>query len=171
MTESDRAQLAEKFKGAFRTHPAAVALVAGYAPDGPVGLTLSSVASVSVDPAVLSFSVTRATGSAGGILSAPSYVVHLLSEEQAAVADAFARSGEPRFTSEQGWERLDTGEPYLPSARVAFRCTTRLATPVGPSSLILADVHDIYPGTDTAPLLYEDRRFLRGSVLRDAIVL
>ncbi|WP_231580846.1 MULTISPECIES: flavin reductase family protein [unclassified Leucobacter] len=151
----------DRFKNAFRLHPAGVALVSGVAPDGPVGLTLSSVASVSAEPPVLSFSVTRATGSAGGILSAPSFVVHFLTSGQREVAEAFARTGAPRFTDAQGWETLPTGEPYLPSAAVALRCVAREVHPVGPSNLILADVLEVLPGADgAAPLLYQDRRFL-----------
>ncbi|MBN9158322.1 MULTISPECIES: flavin reductase family protein [unclassified Microbacterium] len=149
----------EKFKGAFRHHPAGVALVTGVAPDGPVGLTLSSVASVSADPAVLVFSVTRATGSAGGILSAPSALVHFLVAGQEPIADAFARSGQPRFTPEQGFRTLPTGEPFLPSARVAVRGTIRETHPVGPSSLVLLDVLDVIEGTPGAPLLYVDRHY------------
>lgn len=149
----------EKFKGAFRHHPAGVALVTGIAPDGPVGLTLSSVASVSADPAVLVFSVTRATGSAGGILSSPSALVHFLVAGQEPIADAFARSGQPRFTPEQGFRTLPTGEPFLPSARVAVRGTIRETHPVGPSSLVLLDVLDVIEGTPGAPLLYVDRHY------------
>ncbi|MBS1673395.1 MAG: flavin reductase [Actinobacteria bacterium] len=149
----------EKFKGAFRHHPAGVALVTGIAQDGPVGLTLSSVASVSADPAVLVFSVTRATGSAGGILSAPSVLVHFLVAGQEPIADAFARSGQPRFTPEQGFQMLPTGEPFLPTARVAVRGTIRETHPVGPSALVLLDVLDVIEGAHGAPLLYVDRHY------------
>lgn len=155
------------FKNAFRLHPAGVALVAGHAPDGLVGLTLSSVASVSADPPVLSFSVTRATGSAGGILAAPSFVVHLLAEDQSDLATNFARTGAPRFTPEQGWQTLPTGEPYLPTATVALRCTARETFAVGPSVLVLADVVEVLGGRDAEPLLFRDRRFLSGSGLTE----
>lgn len=162
--------LAEQFKGAFRYHPAGVAVVAGTTPEGPVGLTLSSVASVSADPAVLVFSVTRATGSAGGILGAGSFVVHFLNSDQQEVADSFARTGQPRFTPEQGWTTLPTGEPFLPNARVALRAKVRETTGVGGSVLVLADVLEVLPGTPGEPLLYHDRHYdrLASSVALDA---
>lgn len=150
------------FKEAFRLHPAGVALVSAHAPDGLVGLTVSSVASVSADPPVLVFSVTRTTGSAAGVLAAPSFVVHMLADTQAGIADAFARTGAPRFTPEQGWSELPTGEPYLPSATVALRCVTRETVRVGPSVLVLADVRQVIPGTSGDALIYQDRRFLSG---------
>src|SRR5690606_6362781 len=70
--------LAESFNTAFREHPAGIALITATTPAGPVGLTASSVASLGIDPVALSFSVTRTTGSAGGLLAAESYLVHLL---------------------------------------------------------------------------------------------
>lgn len=155
----------QRFKDAFRLHPAGVALVAGNTVEGPVGLTLSSIASVSADPPVLSFSVTRATGSAGGILSAGTFVVHFLTSDQAQLAMDFARTGSPRFTEEQGWSTLSTGEPYLPNASMALRCTIRETLPVGPSVLILANVLDTHQGTPSDPLIYRDRTFLTGAKL------
>lgn len=153
--------LQDQFKAAFRHHPAGVALVSAQTSDGPVGLTLSSVASVSADPAVLVFSVTRATGSAGGVLQAPSMLVHFLNHDQADIAEAFARTGAPRFTPEQGWETLTTGEPHLPSARAALRCQIRETVPVGGSALVLVDVLEVIPGRVSDALLYHDRHFDR----------
>ncbi|MBK0417954.1 flavin reductase [Leucobacter sp. CSA1] len=149
----------EAFKDAFREHPAGIALITAETADGPVGLTASSVASVGLDPLALAFSVTRATGSAGGILSAPGYVVHLLSANNIGIAETFARSGTERFTDDQGWERLPTGEPFLPAARVALRCRTMQAIPVGSSSLVLAEVLEVIPGEPGAVLVYQDRTF------------
>ncbi|MGO1538576.1 MAG: flavin reductase family protein [Leucobacter sp.] len=152
----------EAFKDAFRLHPAGIALVTASTPEGPVGLTASSVASVALAPMALAFSVTRATGSAGGILEAPSYLVHLLDLQHAEMAKVFARSGTERFTHEQGWETLPTGEPYLPTVRVALRCESLQVTPVGSSSLVLAGVLEILTSDDVdslEPLVYYDRAF------------
>lgn len=165
MTQPVSPEDISRFKDAFRLHPAGVALVSGRAPEGLVGLTLSSVASVSADPPVLSFSVTRATGSAGGILAADTFVVHFLAEDQVDLATAFARTGAERFTPEQGWSELKTGEPFLPGAAAALRCTIRETHPVGSSVLVLANVLDVRTGPPKNPLLFRDRTFLSGARL------
>jgi flavin reductase (DIM6/NTAB) family NADH-FMN oxidoreductase RutF len=149
------------FKAAFREHPSAVALITATTPRGPVGLTASSVASVALDPPALSFSVTRATGSAGALLAADTIVVHLLADRHVGVARAFARSGEPRFTPEQGWSTLATGEPFLPHTRSALRCRALHVVPVGSSSLVVAEVLDVHTGPTAPPLIYYDRRYRR----------
>ena len=154
--EVDRAAA---LKDVFRLHPAGVTLITASTPRGPVGLTASSVASVALDPPTVSFSVTRATGSAGGLLSADTMLVHFLADRHADLARAFAHSGAPRFTPEQGWTSLATGEPLLPDARAAFRCRALHVVAVGSSSLVVAEVLDVLPGVAGDPLLYHDRRF------------
>jgi flavin reductase (DIM6/NTAB) family NADH-FMN oxidoreductase RutF len=149
----------DAFKTAFRLHPAGVAVITASTPEGPVGLTASSVASVGVDPLALAFSVTRARGSAGGILRAETFLVHLITARDVETAQAFAVSGAPRFTPEQGWTTLETGEPHLPSARYALRCRPLNITPVGDSSLVLAEVLDVIPGEDGDHVVYVDRAF------------
>lgn len=149
----------DAFKTAFRTHPAGVAVITAGTPEGPIGLTASSVASVGIDPLALSFSVTRSSGSAGGILRADTYLVHLVSDREVGIAQAFAVSGSDRFTPEQGWETLETGEPHLPSARVALRCRSLSIVPVGTSSLVLAEVLDVIEGPEGQPVVYADRTF------------
>lgn len=149
------------FKNAFREHPAGIALITAATPDGPVGLTASSVASVSVDPLALSFSVTRATGSAGAIIRSNSYLVHLLDHRHQDIAQHFSVTGGERFTPEQGWTVLDTGEPYLPGVRAALRCRTLQQVPVGSSTLVAAEVLEIVSGESADPMVYHDRTFTR----------
>lgn len=149
----------EGLKAAFRAHPAGVAIITAAGPDGPVGLTASSVASVAVDPAAIVFSVTRATGSAGAILAADSFVVHLIDDDHSALAETFAVSGSERFTPAQGWDTLPTGEPHLAAARVALRSRTIQTVPVGSSTVVIAEVLEVIPGNPGRPLVYLDRRF------------
>lgn len=149
----------EGLKAAFRAHPAGVAIITAMTPDGPVGLTASSVASVAVDPAAIVFSVTRATGSAGAILSAGSFVVHLIDDEHSALAQSFAVSGADRFTPEQGWGELPTGEPYLREARAAMRGHTMTTVAVGSSTVVVAEIDEVLLGRPGRPLVYLDRRF------------
>lgn len=159
------AELANDFKAAFRYHPAGVALITAATPEGPVGLTASSVASVSVEPASLVFSVTRTTGSAGLILAADTFLVHLLDARHAGVAQEFAVSGGERFTQRQGWSTLPTGEPHLAGVRSALRARSMQQIPVGASMLVVAEVLEIHTakGEPVAAeaMAYRDRAFTR----------
>lgn len=148
----------------FRAQPASVAIVTAN-PGGTgenamdVGITVSSVASLAIDPVALSFSVTKTSGSAAGILDAPSILVHLLGPEHIDIANSFALTGAPRFTPEQGWVRLDTGEQYLPSAPYALRGRVLDTLTVGSSRLIATEILEVLTGPKTGRLMYRDRDY------------
>ncbi|WP_110589371.1 flavin reductase family protein [Microbacterium suaedae] len=153
--------LADDFKTVFRYHPLAVTLVTAVTPDGPVGLTASSVSSVAVDPPALSFSVTRATGTAGALLGADNLQVHFLTPDHLDTAGQFARSGGERFVDGQGWSFDPDGAPRLAGTRA--RLTGRIidTVAVGGSVLVVAEVTGVDAGAQDDPLLYVDRRFHR----------
>lgn len=159
MSEHPTAAMIDQFKTAFRRHPAGVAVITAEGPNGPVGLTASSVSSVSADPPVLVFSVTTTAGSAGQLLAAATCVVHLLRSENVDIARSFAQSGAPRFVSEQGWTTRATGEPLLPDAAMMLRCRIADTVAVGASTLVIAEVLEIDEGVAGSPLVYHDRTF------------
>ena len=153
--------VAEGFKTAFRGHPAGIALVTADTPAGRVGITVSSLASVSVDPVAFSFSVTRRTGSAGGILAADTFSAHLLDASEVGLAREFARPGGERFTPDQDWGEFPTGEPLLTGARASFRCRRLQVADVGESSLVVAEVLGLHLEEQSEPMVYRDRTFSR----------
>lgn len=79
-----------QFRDVFRGHPAGVTLISAIVDGRPVGLTASSVSSLSLDPLSVSFSFMKDTGSAGELLRADSVLIHFLTQEQADVAATFA---------------------------------------------------------------------------------
>ena len=147
------------FRAAFRAHPAGVSIVTATGPDGAVGLTASSVASVAVDPPTLAFSVTGGR-SASHIAAAQTVVVHLIGADQLELARSFADPSAPRFTDSMDWEVLPTGEPLLKEAVWALRCEIIHRAPLGGSVLLAARVLDIRSNpSDSAPLVYHNREF------------
>ena len=158
--EVDMAVVAS-FKAAFRGYPTGVAVIAAAGPDGPVGLTASSVASVSLAPPALSFSVMDSP-SARLIVAADSFVVHLLGAAHEDLARQFSAPGGRRFTDEQPWTTLPTGEPLLHGVPAALRCAALHRVAVGASTVVVAEVTDARIGPADAALTYRDRRFHTG---------
>lgn len=148
----------ELFRIAFRHHPAGVAIVTAANPD-PVGITASSVASVSADPPALSFSVSGGR-SAGRVAEADTVVVHLMDAAHVDTVTAYATTGTERF-AEGTWEPAVTGEPVLKDAPWALRCKVIERVPVGSSILVAAEVLEILRGEHSEPLVYHNRAFHR----------
>lgn len=116
----DLEQTQQHFREAFRQHPAGVSVITADSPDGPVGLTATSVSSVSLDPPAVAFSLSALSTTAPAIKAAPTVVVHLLDSAAQHLAQRFATSGIDRF-AETSWRRLPTGEPLLQGAATWFR--------------------------------------------------
>ncbi|MEE2523778.1 flavin reductase family protein [Pseudarthrobacter sp. J75] len=159
--------VSEHFKAAFRAHPAGVAVITATGSEGVVGLTASSVASVSADPPILAFSVSGGR-SASQIAAAQTVVVHLLGSDQLELARIFAIPGTPRFTGRMEWEMLPTGEPLLKGVPWALRCEIVHRAALGGSVLLAATVLGVRAEpSGSAPLVYQDRAFHGLSPIED----
>ncbi|GAA3305590.1 MULTISPECIES: flavin reductase family protein [Glutamicibacter] len=162
-------ELSSDFRTAFRHHPAGVALITATIDQAYYGLTISSLASLSIDPVAVSFSLAKESGAAGAVLAAQSFVIHLLGEDQQELAGNFAQPGAPRFTRDQNFRILPTGEPHFIEAPVAFRASIHSSISIGGSRLIAAEVHEVLHGQRLQQhLVYQDREYLKLSELRAA---
>ncbi len=153
--------LAGTFRDAFRHHPTGVAVVTACdGAGGPVGLTASSVASVSLSPPALVLSLSHRSSATAALLDAGSFLVHLLEARNVELARRFATPGVDRFGPATRWTTLTTGEPWLPEAPTALRCRPLSRTPVGDATVVTAEVVGVRSSGRTGPpLVHHDRRY------------
>lgn len=161
---AEQAVSPDDFKAAFRNHPAGVAVITADAGHGPVGLTATSVTSVSANPPLLIFSLSAHSSSGPALNAASTVVVHLLGESHLELAKTFATSGIDRFADASTWSRLPTGEPFLPSASTWMRGKIVNRMDVGDSLIIAAEILEVHlPDESTRlpensrPLVYYNR--------------
>jgi flavin reductase (DIM6/NTAB) family NADH-FMN oxidoreductase RutF len=158
---------ADTFKALFRGHPSGVAVITAQGEDGPVALTASSVASVSVDPPLLIFSVSSASSAAAALTSAATIVVHLLDADDLELAQRGATSGVDRFADTASWTRLATGEPVFPGVRAWVRCAIVSRMGAGGSTVVAAQAlqatinRQPEPGDAGAALVHHNRTWHR----------
>lgn len=151
---------ADEFKSVFRNHPAGVAVITADAGNGPVGLTATSVFSVSAEPPLLVFSLSSLSSAAPTILEADTVIVHLLGASQLDLAQLCATGGVDRFADTTIWDRLITGEPYFPASDAWIRGRVVQRMEAGNSTVIA--VHALQAkATDeqlpAEPLVYHNR--------------
>lgn len=160
ITESEGVE-ADDFRAVFRGFPTGVAVITADIGEGPVGLTATSVSSVSVSPAMLVFSLSELSSSTPTIKAAETVVIHLLAQDQLHIAQLCATSGVDRFADTSLWSRLPTGEPYFPSARawVRGRVVNRLDAGVATLVLVRAVDSDVRLDDNSSALVHHDRRW------------
>ena len=100
-----------------------VAIVTTRAPDGrSVGLTVNSFASVSLEPPLVLWSLSKRSSSLAAFSAARSVAIHVLAADQEALARRFAAPGTDRFA---GVRRSigRGGVPLLEGGVARFVCT------------------------------------------------
>ena len=133
----------DALKAAFRRHAAGVAVITADVGDGPIAITVSSLSSVSADPAVLLCSVASSTATGRAMARSETLVVHLLDREDLDLAVRCATSGGDRFDDTTSWERLPTGEPAFTAPRIRLRGTVVQRSVFGDSTVLIIAVLDV----------------------------
>ena len=151
----------DAFKRVFRNHAAGVAIITADAGNGPVGLTATSVFSVSAEPALLVFSVSDDSSSARTLHKTENVIIHPLSADQVDLAKLCAKSGADRFADASPWDRLPTGEPSFPTAQawILGRIVNRM--PAGGATVFAVHALEASEpeGEFSPPLIHHNHRW------------
>jgi flavin reductase (DIM6/NTAB) family NADH-FMN oxidoreductase RutF len=147
---------ASRFRLALGRHASGVAVITG---PGPVGLTATSLTSVSLDPPLVSFCVDRASTTWPNLRQAPVFGVNVLAGDQAATASRFAGRGIDRFGSPTRWRTGPCGVPILGGITVHLLCEPYDTIALGDHWLVVGLVIGTELGTSGEPLLYHQGRY------------
>ncbi|MDF1668330.1 MAG: flavin reductase family protein [Roseovarius sp.] len=121
----------DKLREALGCFATGVAIVTGVHPEtGPVGLTISSFNSLSLDPPLILWSLSRGSGSLSAFAEGRSFVVNILSEAQHATCLQFARSGTDKFRDVSVTPGLSS-VPMIDGSVAQLQCTVEQSIPEG----------------------------------------
>ncbi|WP_239331393.1 flavin reductase family protein [Frankia sp. CiP3] len=150
----------DTYRRVFRRHAAGVTVVTLDSPSGPVGFTATSLVSLSLEPPLISLSVSSASSSWPALRHADTLLVHLLSDSQADAAQRFAAKGADRFAPPSTWTRLPTGEPLLAGTVTWVRARLEHRLTAGDHRLLVARVLQAHTEEDSAlPLIYHNGEY------------
>jgi 3-hydroxy-9,10-secoandrosta-1,3,5(10)-triene-9,17-dione monooxygenase reductase component len=119
---SDNKQPSIDFRNALGSFTTGVTIVTALGRDGQkIGMTASSFNSVSLDPALVLWSIARDANCFDDFIAAKSYAIHVLTADQQDISNRFAKSGEDKFAGIECSEGL-SGVPILPHYSACFQC-------------------------------------------------
>lgn len=145
----------------MRCFPTGVTVVAARDTEGiPFGLTVNSLTSVSLDPPLILVCIDRGASSHDPLVSASSFAVSVLSDEQATVAKRFASEPSVGRFEDVGWRTVASGDPVVDGASAWLSCTRESVYGAGDHSIVLGRVEAA--GDSGADAL----AFYRGSFVR-----
>lgn len=103
---------------------------------GPIGMTASSVASLSLDPPLLLVSVDRRHDMHGALEAASHFVLNVLAADQEALSRRFAADEPDRFAG-VGYHENRRGIPVLDGVLAHIDCQKHSAVPAGDHTVFL----------------------------------
>ncbi len=136
-------------------------ITAGLPADGgePVGVTATSLVSLSLDPPLVSFSFALDSNSARAWQRTRRGVVHLLHESQQELALRFAGTRQERFTPDVTWHWDECAGPVLAEALAWLTVTPVARLRTGDHLLVLARVTQTKITPGLRPMVYHDGNF------------
>ncbi len=134
--------------GCFAT---GVTVVTTMCPDGPLGITANSFASVSLDPPLVLWSPARKSARFPAFEAASHFAVHILSQSQRDLSNRFAQEG---FAfDELDYESGEGGVPLLSDCAARFECLHAAGYDGGDHLIIVGEVLR-FESTQKPPLIY-----------------
>lgn len=153
----------EEFKRCIGSFPTGVAVVTATAADGtPVGVTVSSLTSVSLTPPLILFCLDKHALSRQAFSGSRQFRVHVLAQEQAGMAVRFAKRGVAKF-AQSAAPQAGLEPPHLPDTHASMLCDTACEYDAGDHVILVGRVVAVESGGDTDPLVYYRGRFGRFS--------
>ena len=147
---------ASTFKTLMSRVPAPVTVVTTRDGDRPAGATVSSFASLSLDPPLISIALITGSALLAKIRDARRFAVNVLAHDQAEIALAFAAQADTRFSG-ASWIWRD-GLPRLHGVSSFVVCDVWQEVAAGDHALLFGLVRDCTT-SEAAPLVYTGRKF------------
>lgn len=146
--------------GCFAT---GVTVITALAPNGeksgePIGLTISSFNSVSLDPPLILWSLSAESPSLESFRSASHYVVNVLSVDQQEISNRFAARSGDRFAGVPVRQSAH-GAPLIDGCCAWFECANELQHAGGDHLIFVGRVERFTQGEATSPLVFHGGRY------------
>ena len=141
------------FRRALGMFATGVTIVTTHGADGvPIGITANSFNSVSLDPPMVLWSIANNARSLKAFSDCEHWNVHILSNEQEALSNQFARAGEDKFAG-LALDTQPSGAPLLTGCSARFQCKTAFKYEGGDHTIFVGEVVG-YDSSALPPLLY-----------------
>lgn len=156
---------AANFRAVMGQVPTAVTIVAGSDSAGsPVGLTIGSFVSVSLEPPLVGFFVGTDSGTWPEIRRSGSFCVNVLSAGQGEICWRFAKESDDRFAG-VAWTAAPSGSPVIDGVTAWIDCSIESVSEHGDHLFVVGRVtHMAHPETPLAPMIFHRGRLASPAV-------
>jgi len=147
-----------RFRSVFAALPSGVTVLTTSTPQGPTGLTVSAVCSLSLHPRLALACLNTGSSTLDAILEHGSFAINVLGADAAEISAAFAYPCSPRKRFAGVGHRLERGVPVLSDALAWLTCDMHTTYPGGDHTIVVGAVTDLSRNAGD-PLVWHDSRY------------
>jgi len=127
------------YKKALSRYSTGVTIITTSTPDGPIGITANSFASISLSPALIMWAPAKSSSRHDAFVAAEAFAVHILSFSQKEICNAFVHSKSAFETVD--YKLNKDGVPIIAGSLAIFECKRYQTHEAGDHTMILGEVH------------------------------
>ena len=149
----------KKFRKALGRFPTGVTVITTKKSNGEkVGVTASSFNSVSIDPALILWSIDKSAYSANDFTNCEYFTVHVLRDDQIELSNRFSRKGYDKFSDVKLLDEAYRA-PRLHESAAWFECQSWNVYDGGDHYIIVGEVKDYGFDDVSSSLVFHDGRY------------
>jgi flavin reductase (DIM6/NTAB) family NADH-FMN oxidoreductase RutF len=147
------------FRRALGKFPTGVTIITTRDAEGnPIGMTASSFNTLSIDPALVLWSIDKGAYSLEAFTKGKGFAINVLRSDQVELSNGFARRGEDKFAGVETSD-CDNGAPLFPNTASWFACTTWGVYEGGDHFIIVGEVTDYGYTDNVGSLVFHNGRY------------
>ncbi|HWU06503.1 MAG TPA: flavin reductase family protein [Streptomyces sp.] len=148
-----RAVAPAEYRRVMGHHPTGVSVVTGMRDGAPVGMVVGTFSAVSMDPPLVSFMPTVASGTYTLLREAGSFCINVLAADQMELCRTMAVPRPDKFDGVP-WTVSPFGAPRLAGAVAYVDCAPEQEVPAGDHWITLCRVQAMEIGREASPLVF-----------------
>ncbi len=146
-----------RFRKVLGHFPTGVTVITAAGPDGPVGFTIGSFVSVSLDPPLVGFLPQRTSATWGPMEASGGFCVNILAAEQAELCWKFAKDSEDKFAGVAWTPASGSGAPLLDGVLAWIDCRIESVSDAGDHIWVMGRVLDMDAGDGDPQLFFRGK--------------
>lgn len=147
------------FRDALGSFATGICVVTAMPEQGaPIGMTINSFSSVSLEPPLVLWSIQNVSECFGVFGTTDRFAISVLSKEQEALSQRYATKADHALLGEH-YQPGRTGLPLIRNALTSFECRVWARYPGGDHLIIVGEVMDVQAEQSGPPLLFHQGRY------------
>ncbi len=150
-----------RFREGVGHYASGITVITSQLDEEPLGFTCQSFYSVSMSPALISFSVMKSSASYPKIRQSGKFLVNILSDKQIDISNKFAKRGTAKWHDVE-WIRSPLGNPIISGSLHWIDCTIHAEHSAGDHLIVIGEVKEMdeQSAKNEKPLLYFKGNYL-----------